>query len=381
MKILFVSYESHYDIKAWSGMIYNVSKSLEKDNEIIYFDDLKIGFFQKILIAIQIFIDKLFKKKTKYLRMTPVLNYLSRKINKRLKKNDYDIVFTMRPFLLSKARTKKPIAIFADANFNSMVNYYQSFTDLWKHHIKVCNRQEKRIFDLCKVGFFTSKWAAETSADNYNIHEDKFFNINIGSNIILEHSDLEINDMIERRFNSNEKRILFVGVDWERKGGSFAVKVVYELNKLGINAKLVIIGCNPDIEEKYLSFCEIYGRIDKSKNDGLHQLDHEYMRASCFILPTKSECAAVSLVEASSYGLYSFTSNTGGTNGSIFDNENGTIMPLESTPNDYANKIYKFLLEKDTYFNKSYKSRELYKSDLNWNAIAKKINDYLSNIN
>ena len=46
-----------------------------------------------------------------------------------------------------------------------------------------------------------------------------------------------------------ELRLLFIGMDWQRKGGPVALAVTRELNRMNIPAGLTVIGCNPLLDE------------------------------------------------------------------------------------------------------------------------------------
>ena len=381
MKILYITFENHNNINAWSGMMLNVAHSLElNNNEIVYFDDIKLSFLSKVRIALQILLDKITKKNTKYLRIPSVMKDMTRKIQKRVNLNDFDVIFTMRPHLISYVEATKPIVVFADCNFQSMVNYYGSFSRLREKHIAECNKQEKLAFEKCNLGLFTSPWAMTTSSKNYNIPSNKFKCVYIGSNMSIKHSSEDVLKFINNRVQNPQKRILFVGVDWERKGGNIAVESVYLLNKMGYNCKLVVIGCNPPIKSDYLPYVEIVGRVNKSDKDGLERLDSEYSKAFCFILPTKSECAAVSLAESSSYGLYSFTSNTGGTDGVVFDGINGDRLSVDDGPEKYANAIKQLLDDEILYKRLSIEARKTFESTLNWNSVGYKISEFIKSV-
>lgn len=377
MKILYLTFENHKDVNAWSGMMLNVSRALQNHNSLIFFDNIKLGVFSKIRIAWQLIIDRLTKKKTKYLRISSVMKDITKKIQKRIDCDDFDVVFTMRPHLISYIKTNKPIVVFADCNFQSMINYYESFTGLRKKHIAECNKQEKLAFENCSLALFTSPWAVRTSSENYLISRDKFKCVYIGSNMAIKHSDNEIERFIQNRKKAAQKRILFVGVDWNRKGGDLAVEAIFLLNKMGYDCKLVIVGCNPVINGRYSSFVEVLGRIDKSSEEGMARMDEEYQKAYCFILPTKSECAAVSLAEASAYGLYSFTSNTGGTDGVIFDGINGERLVTGSSPQEYALRIKCLFDDQELYSRVSMDSRTKFNEVLNWDVVGEKMTKYI----
>ena len=46
-------------------------------------------------------------------------------------------------------------------------------------------------------------------------------------------------------------KLLWVGVDWERKGGHIAYSTMVELNNRGIETELIVCGCTPPIRNSY----------------------------------------------------------------------------------------------------------------------------------
>lgn len=53
--------------------------------------------------------------------------------------------------------------------------------------------------------------------------------------------------------------------------------------------------------------------------------------------------------ESSMYGLPIFTYNTGGIGSYVVDGKNGYKLPLESTPDDFADLIFKIIKNKKLY--------------------------------
>ncbi|MBK7121948.1 MAG: hypothetical protein IPH68_03555 [Chitinophagaceae bacterium] len=45
-------------------------------------------------------------------------------------------------------------------------------------------------------------------------------------------------------------RLLFLGVEWERKGGQIALDTFYALQNNGMQVQLKIIGCQPPLHIK-----------------------------------------------------------------------------------------------------------------------------------
>jgi glycosyltransferase involved in cell wall biosynthesis len=90
------------------------------------------------------------------------------------------------------------------------------------------------------------------------------------------------------------RRILFVGVDWERKGGPVLVEAFRRLRRVHPEAELEIVGCTPDVREPG---CHVVGRIP------LDAVSDHYLSATVFCLPTRMEPFGIVFIEALAHGL------------------------------------------------------------------------------
>ena len=123
--------------------------------------------------------------------------------------------------------------------------------------------------------------------------------------------------------------MLFVGVDWEKKGGKIAFETLLELERLGISAHLTIVGCVPpsDIRHKNL---RLAGSLNKNDSSQRRQLYHLYRNADFFLLPTRAECYGIALCEANAFGLPAITTDTGGIADIIENGKNGYRLPMSA---------------------------------------------------
>ena len=77
-------------------------------------------------------------------------------------------------------------------------------------------------------------------------------------------------------------RFLFVGRNWERKGGPLALEIVSLLNRKGYNSKLIVIGCIPNVSETEQKYVEVIGFLNKSIPEENQKLQKEFLRADFF---------------------------------------------------------------------------------------------------
>jgi len=138
-------------------------------------------------------------------------------------------------------------------------------------------------------------------------------------------------------------RLLFMGVNWERKGGGQALAVARELMKRGLKTELHIVGCEIPAYEREsatnTSWIKHHGFISKSSAPERQKLNDLFLKSHFFILPTQADCAPVVFAEASSFGLPILTTDVGGITTQVVNGKNGFTFPSERAPNSYADVI------------------------------------------
>jgi glycosyltransferase involved in cell wall biosynthesis len=194
--------------------------------------------------------------------------------------------------------------------------------------------------------------------------------VHFGASIPIDH-DLETirqwtSERLQRR--STECRLLFVGVDWARKGGAIAVETARLLNEMGVNTKLTVVGCQP--EGVVPEYVEVLGFVNKGSSEGRQQLKELYRRASFFILPTRAEAAGIVFCEASAFGLPVLTFRTGGVEDYVRDGINGVCLPNGSRPTEFAATAMGLLKDSDQYSALCLGAFNEHKSRLNWDNTA-----------
>ena len=168
--------------------------------------------------------------------------------------------------------------------------------------------------------------------------------------------------------NKDELNLLFLGVDWKRKGGDKAVSVCKKLNEMGIKTTIFIVGPKEIPQEvNDLPFVSYLGFLNKNKPMEYDKLMDIIKKCHCLLLPTVAECSAIAFAESSAFGLPVFSHNTGGVSNYVQDGKNGYLFPLSSSSSDFADKIA------ECYNSGELNSMrvscvEVYRKLLNWNV-------------
>jgi glycosyltransferase involved in cell wall biosynthesis len=198
-----------------------------------------------------------------------------------------------------------------------------------------------------------------------------------GANISSGRDINKINRIIDQK-DFDICKLLFVGVDWHRKGGDKALAITKLLNERGLRTELHIVGCDPPSEPP--PFVKNHGFISKTTEEGQKYLDQLFSEAHFLILPSRAECCAVVLAEASSFGLPSLATNVGGIPTAIFDGKNGWTFELNDTPEKYCSYIEKFMSARDDYKELALSSFQEYLERLNWHSAGAKVYDLLQEL-
>lgn len=281
-----------------------------------------------------------------------------------------DVLFA--PFCseaLYSLRTDKPIIYLSDATFNIMVDYY--FKGLSAYAIKQGNKVEQRAMDRSTSIIVSSQWAANSAINDYHQNPSKVHVVEFGAN-------LDDKDIIEKTFDYNgHLHILFLGVDWKRKGGQIAVDACKWLNENGVLATLHIVGIKElDESIKKLPYVDYVGFLNKNYPEQYNRLVAVIKQCHCMLLPTLAECSAIAFCESSANGLPVFSHLTGGVGNYVYNGINGYLLPLGSTGVDFGTKI-KECLESGELKKMNETAKGVYEEKLNWNVWANKVEKIL----
>lgn len=112
--------------------------------------------------------------------------------------------------------------------------------------------------------------------------------------------------------------ILFVGVEWDRKGGPELIAAFEKLRARLPGATLTIIGVTPVIT---VEGCEVLGRVPRE------ELDHYFRTCSCFCMPSRLEPFGLVYVEAMKHGRPVVATTVGDIPDIVAHGHTGLLVP------------------------------------------------------
>lgn len=361
------------DRKASSGTSYKMAEQIAKIGDIEWIP-IELTNTGRNLCRIQICANKFFKKKL-MIRMT---EFGSRHLYKplheaKLKKYDIIVAFFCSD-VLANINTETPIIYFTDATFPAMLDYYPDFSNLWNFNRQQGINVESRAIKNATHTIFSSDWAKNSAIIDCGGLSENISVVEFGPNI----DDKDIISNIRTYDPNGILKLLFLGVEWDRKGGAKAVEACRWLNAHGVRSELTIIGV-PTLPQEIvdLPFVRNIGFLNKNNPEEYKKLTDIIGDSHLLILPTKNECSAIAFAEACAYGLPIMTHDTGGISNYVENGYNGYRLALSSSPEDFGKKILE-IIESKQLEKLSENAITLYKQKLNYNVWREKVGQLIN---
>ncbi|MDR2384294.1 MAG: glycosyltransferase family 4 protein [Tannerella sp.] len=365
------------DRRSYSGINYYTCKALMKVGFEVVWIPVKRYFFEYALFG---FLKRLFRLFGKNIGLDFIWRAFFSNLSlnrKMLDTVDYILVhhITDGYFL----RTRKPVITYQDATLFSCIDYYSETTGLTKWNKSDIKQLEKRLYEKSSRIIAASDWHATSLKIDYFIPDHKIVRINFGANI---DDDGILPAPVASPENGNTVNILFIGIDWVRKGGNMAILICEELIKKGINAHLHILGSTSPLQYANLLRSDaytVYGLLNKNNPKDYRRFTDILSKADLLLTPTIAEAAGIMFCEASAYGIPIFTHHTGGTASYVVNGVNGYGFPVGTDAEIFADKIRECIISGE--LKKLRKSgRQWYEQNSNWDLFGQKFKRMIEQI-
>ena len=194
--------------------------------------------------------------------------------------------------------------------YDIMGDHYGHDTDSLAFVADAKHRTNMRMFSNAAKLLPWSTWTAQSLMDDYHIDPDKIEVIAPGVNLDSWRPD-------ERMRLSSVPRILFVGGEFERKGGNLLLEAFRRLPKG--SAELHIVTRSRIEPEPGVM---VHGEMRPNSIE----LRDLYQSCHIFCMPTLAEAFGLVAIEASASGLPLVTTNVGGLTDVVLDKETGFLI-------------------------------------------------------
>jgi glycosyltransferase involved in cell wall biosynthesis len=269
----------------------------------------------------------------------------SLQIQRRLAKLDVNIILSpLSPCSqpIAYLDCVQPIVIWTDTVWASVVDFYPEYSSqlTCTETLRDAVANERAAVSRASLAIYWSDWAAKSAIRYYGLDPSKVRVVAPGpgldDKVPLSFDDAE---QLVRARPRDLCRLLFVGIDWIRKGGNIALEVAKLLNASGLPTELVVVGCEPQVDQPLPQFVRVIGYLSRSSEDGAAELNRLYATSHFLIMPTRADCTPVVLLEANAFALPSLATDVGGIAEIVKRGINGTTFSLSAEPTEYCTYI------------------------------------------
>lgn len=222
---------------------------------------------------------------------------------------------------------------------------------------KAWSRCEQELYEDAQHVFTFGPSVRDLLTTEYGIAANKSSAIGAGASVVPKRA---VDTSLPRYAKRN---IVFVGIDWDRKGGPELVAAFQALRKRMPDATLTIIGCNPTISNT--DGIEILGRRT------LVELEDHFHAASCFCMPSRLEPFGIVFVEAMQFGLPVVATDVGDIGAIVQQGQTGRLAKQGDIP-ALTEALYQTLENAETCQAMGQKGLAR-ATNFTWDAVARQI--------
>jgi glycosyltransferase involved in cell wall biosynthesis len=223
---------------------------------------------------------------------------------------------------------------------------------------------EKQVYDKLDKIFTMSDYLRRSFIEDFEQPAEKVINIGVGPNFPLPADVCK---------NYENKDVVFIGIDFYRKGGDVLVNAVDKIYQKHKDVVLHIIGpySIPRIlREKHRPYVKFYGFLSRKDESQKEVFFSVLKRSTLGILASRYEPFGISLLECMAYGIPCIATNRWAFPEIISDT--GALVNVDDI-NDLVEKIDYFLTYPEIRAQQGQKARERVESKYDWNLVAKRL--------
>ena len=382
-----LAYVTTYDARTlkgsnqWSGTGYYIAQSLENQAiSLEYIGFLKDSLTLKTIRKLKRHYYDFLQHQNYQKDADPLtLKHYASQIARKLEHTEADLVFSATANPIAYLECDRPIAFWADGTFANIQNFYPQYSNLPEEVIRDWHQMERLALQKSKLAIYSSDWAAQSAINDYGADPAKVKVVPFGSNVDSPFDSKTIKDVIKSR-SSDRCKLLFLTIDWERKGGDVAFQVAKKMNQSGLITELTVVGCQPKIAESLPDFIKSLGFISKSSNEGKQKIQDLILESHFLILPTLADCTPIVFCEANSLGVPCLSTTVGGVPTIIKNGINGQLFDKNADIAEYCDYITRLFDRYSDYQSLALSAFNEYQSRLNWGVAGKTVKDLLKTI-
>ena len=351
--------------RSWSGIVYYVAQALQKNCGQVSYCSPALPCRKEELIARVIQRGSQILLKKKYFPSYFLAKRYAKAGAKWLAGQSFDLIVAPDGVLdIALLETDIPIVLVSGGSTKGLLlDYYPRFSNLLKRSIYELQTTQALALKKASAVIYSTTWAARSAIEDYGADPAKIHVVPMGANL----DEIPPREVALSRKLSDRCRLLFLGVEWARKGGDIAFETLLKLEELGIEAELTVCGCTPPkayVHERM----RVIPFLDKNDKRQRRELEQLFMESDFLFVPTRADAFGLVFCEANAFGLPVIATCTGGVPEVVRNGENGFLLPYDARGADYAEVIARLYRDNERYAELVRASRAAFENRLNWDA-------------
>jgi len=228
---------------------------------------------------------------------------------------------------------------------------------------------QRRVLHSAHHIFVLTEWCRQSMMEDFDLDGDKVTVVYAGSNLRLPPG------VSAKRA---DREMLFVGIDWVRKGGPLLLEAFKKVRAKLPDTTLRIIGCSPNIHHE--PGVKVEGYLDKRDPKQYEILAKHYLSASCFCLPSLFDPFPNVIIEAASVGLPSIAVDNGSRREAVIDGVTGSLA-ASANVDAVAEAMMRVLEDPDRCRAMGEAARKHAELHFTWERVVEKIAGVVRQIN
>jgi glycosyltransferase involved in cell wall biosynthesis len=293
------------------------------------------------------------------LRSRSNLVRLEKAVHQACMKHTHDCTLMFQT-LIPAPPTDKPNFIYTDHAI--LTNHYYPDGDVAIQRWRDWLPTEKNLIERAALIFTMSSHVSDSLVEFYNVPSERVRCVGAGFN--ARKSDAKPGTP------PTSKNILFVGLDWERKGGPQMVEAFARVRESQPEARLVVVGCEPDIGEPGV---EVLGVVP------IERVGELMAEACCFCMPSLREPFGLVYLEAMNAGLPVVALNLGAPRDFVENGVTGFLVePFDI--GGLAVALEKLVANSELCAMMGRKARDRVSAEFNWETTQSRISKAIGEV-
>jgi alpha-maltose-1-phosphate synthase len=354
-----------YEENAWSGISRHFFKECDRQGFLHRAFGVELESARRVPLILSNFSFNRDLWRQKFYLDTRYYDLLSKRIVGALKPEDQEHallqiggIYNLKPLL----NARRQIFSYHDGNLAQAIRSPHFPSRLSKSRVQRALNYEKSVYQNIDMIFTMSDYLRDSFLNDFGIEEQKVRTIGAGINFD------SIPPIQEKDYGS--KNILFIGADFERKGGMDLLRAFKSVRKIYPSAKLNIIGPrNLGIPSEYSSGVIYHGFLSKREPAQKRKFEQIMHDATIFVMPSLYEPFGIAPLEAMVYEIPCILTNAWAFPEMVTPGINGDLVKCGNVE-ELAEKIIAFLENPDRLQTMGKAGRELVLRKFTWETVV-----------